>query len=89
MLTLIACSFQPNVTAVARKRPGHSVESAGGRLHLNTHTHLTERKWSGLTMLLPRHSVGTYPETSSHATCPVTFDHIRLSLLNHCGLILA
>ena len=30
--------FHPRVTAVARKRPGHSAQSAGGRLRLNTHT---------------------------------------------------
>ena len=30
--------FHPRVTAVARKRPGHSAKSAGGRLQLNTHT---------------------------------------------------
>ena len=36
-------------------------------------------------MLLSRHNVGTYPETSSHATCPRTFSHSHLSLLSHCG----
>ena len=30
--------FGIHVTAVARKRPGHSAKSAGGRLQLNTHT---------------------------------------------------
>ena len=40
-------------------------------------------------MLLSRHSVGTYPETSSHATCVETFGHSRLSPLSHCGLLLA
>ena len=29
--------FHPRVSAVARKDPGHSAESAGGRLQLNTH----------------------------------------------------
>ena len=33
------------------KDPGHSAKSAGGRLHLNTHTPLTQRSRSGLTML--------------------------------------
>ena len=28
--------FHPHVTAVARKRSGHSAKSAGGRLQLNT-----------------------------------------------------
>ena len=37
----------------------------------------------------PRHSVGTHPETSSHSICQETFDHRHLSLLSHCGLILA
>ena len=40
-------------------------------------------------MLLYRHSVGTYQETSSHATRQGTFSHSRLSSLSHCGLILA
>ena len=31
--------FHPSVTAVARKDPGHSAKSAGGRLQLNTHAH--------------------------------------------------
>ena len=34
-------------------------------------------------MPLSRHSVGTYPETSSHATCQGTFGHSRLSPLSH------
>ena len=37
--------------------PGHSAKRAGGRLHLNKHTPLTQR-----------HRVGSYKETSSHAT---------------------
>ena len=40
-------------------------------------------------MQLSRHSVSTYPETSSHATCQGTLAHSRLSSMNHCGLILA
>ena len=61
------------------KDPGHSAKSAGGRLHLNTHTSLTQRRpltqqsWSWLALLLSRHSMGTYQETSSHATCQGTF----------------
>ena len=31
-------------------------------------------------MLLCRHSVGTYPETSSHATCQGTFSHMLSQL---------
>ena len=66
------------------KDPGHSAKSAGGRLHLNTHTPLAQRSRSGLTMPLSRHSVGTSPETRSHATCRGIFGHSRLSPLNHC-----
>ena len=69
------------------KDPGHSAKSAGGMLHLNTHTSLTQRSRSGLTIPLCMHSVGTVPETSSHATCQGTFGHSRLSSLSHCGLI--
>ena len=71
------------------KDPDHSAQSAGGRLHLNMHTVLTQRSRSGPTMALARHSVGTYQETSSHATHQGTFGHSRLSSLSHCGLILA
>ena len=44
------------------KDPGHSVKSAGGRLHSNTHTPLTKRSRSGLTMPLSRQNVGIYQE---------------------------
>ena len=71
------------------KDPGHSAKSAGGRLHLNTHTPLTQRNRSGLTMPLSRHSVGIYQETSSHATRQGTLGHSRLSSLSQFGLILA
>ena len=71
------------------KDPGHAAKSASGRLRLYTHTPLTQRSRSGLTMPLYRHSVGTYPETSSHAACQGTFGHSRLSSLGHCGQILA
>ena len=55
--------------------PGQSAKSAGDRLHLNTHTALTQRSRSELTMPLPKHNVRTYPETGSHATCEGTFGH--------------
>ena len=71
------------------KDPGHSAKSAGGWLHLNMHTPLTQWSGSGLTMLLCRHSVGTYQETSSHATHQGTLGHSRLSLLSYSRLILA
>ena len=89
VLTLIRCPFHSRVTAVARKVPSHSAKTAGGRLHLNTHAFLTQRSRSGLTMLLSRHSVGTYQETSSHETRQGTLGHSHLSSLSHCGLILA
>ena len=42
------------------KDPSSSAKSAGGRIHLNTRRLLTQRSRTGLTMLLSRHSVGTY-----------------------------
>ena len=42
------------------KDPCHSAKSVGGRLHLNTHTPLTQRSRSGLSMPLSRHSVGAH-----------------------------
>ena len=71
------------------KDSGHSTKSEGGGLHLNMHTPLTQRSRSGLIMLLHRHSVGTYPESSSHAACQGIFGHSHVSWLSHCGLILS
>ena len=71
------------------KDPGHSAKSAGGRLHLNTHTLLTQRSQSGLTMPVTRHSIGIYQKMSLHATHQETLGHRHLSSLSHCGLILA
>ena len=79
VLTLIWCPFHPCATD----------KSAGGRSHLNTHTPLAQQSRSGLTMPLSRLSVGNYSEMSSHANCQKTFSHSYLSLLSHCGLILA
>ena len=70
------------------KDPGHSAKSAGGRLHLSMHTFLTQQSWNGLTILLSRHSEGTYQEISSHTTCQGTLGHSHLSSLSHCGLVL-
>ena len=39
---------------------------------------------NGLTMPLSRFSVGTYQETSSHATSQGTISLSRLSSLSHC-----
>ena len=71
------------------KDPGHSTKSAGGRLHLNTHTPLTKWSQSGLIMPLSRHVVRTYRETSSHTTHQGILSHSHLCSLSHCGLILA
>ena len=69
VLTLTWCPFHPRVTAVARKRPRSFCQNCRWhRLHLNTNTPLTRRSRSELTMPLYRHGVGTYRETSSHAT---------------------
>ena len=89
MLTLIQFPFHPVLLQWHVEDPGHSAKSAGGRLHLNTHTSLTQQSQSGLTMPLSGHSVGTYQETSSHATCQGTLSHSRLSSLSYFGLILA
>ena len=71
------------------KDQSHSAKSAGGRLYLNRHTPLTQRRWSGLIILLCRHYMGIYQETSSHATRHGTLGHSHLSSLSHCELILA
>ena len=73
------------------KARGHSAKSAGGRLHLNIHTPLTQHSWSGLTMPLSRHGVGNVVNQvmSSHATHQGILPHSCLSLLSHCGLTLA
>ena len=41
------------------KDPGHSAKSAGGMIHINTHTPLSQRSRSGPTML-SRYSVETH-----------------------------
>ena len=48
------------------KDPSYSAKSAGGRLHLNMYTPLTQRSRNGLTMPLFRHSVGTSQEKRTH-----------------------
>ena len=52
-LTLCAHSYSVSVPPALPqwhvKDPGHSAKSAGGRLHLNKHTPLTQRSRSGLT----------------------------------------
>ena len=88
----ITLSVPPCVPVLQRwhvEDPGHSAKCAGGRLHLNTHTPWTQWSWTGPTISLSRHSVGTYPEMSSHATCQGAFGHSHLSSLSHCGPIMA
>ena len=63
--------------------PGHSAKSAGGRLHLNAHTTLTQRsrEWAGIVWESIRKRAHTelIMEQSGHGL---------LSSLSHCGLIL-
>ena len=63
MLTLIRCPFHPRVTAVVRKRP----RSFRQKRRWQTHTPLTQRSRSGLTMPLSGHSVGTL--SGNELTC--------------------
>ena len=94
VLTLCADSYSvsalpPVLPRWRVKDTGHSAKSAGNRLHLKTHTPLTQPSLSGLIKPLSRHSVKTYQETNSHAVCQETFGHTRPSSLSHCELILA
>ena len=78
MLTLFRCPFHPRVTAVARKRPRPFCQKFRWQVTTQMHTPLSQRSRSELTMPLSRHSVGTYQETSSHATRQGTLGHSRL-----------
>ena len=60
-----------------QKDPGHSAKSVGGRLHLSTHTPLTQQSQSGLTMPLSKHNVRMWQWLR------------KMSSLSHCGLTLA
>ena len=82
VLTLMPCQFHPVLTQWHVKDPEHFAKAACGRLHLNTRTPLTQWSWSGLTMPLSRHSVETYPETSSHTTCQGMFVSARWATVN-------
>ena len=58
------------------KDAGHSAKSAGGRIHLNTHTTLTKRSRSGLTML-SRHSVEERSDCSvKYEVCSVVLVYL-------------
>ena len=76
MLTLFGVRSTPVLPQWHVKDSGHPAKSAGCRLHLNTHTPLTQCSRGRLTVPLSRHSVGTYQETNSHATRQVTLSHI-------------
>ena len=77
--TLCADSYSVSAPSRCyRKDLDHCAISTGGRLHLSVHASLNQRSPSGLTMPLSGHSVETYLETSSHATCQGTFGHSRL-----------
>ena len=81
-LTLCADSYsvsvpQPLLPQWHVKDPGHSAKSASGRLHLNMHKPVTQRSWSGLTMPLSGHSVGTYQ--GNEPTCNLLW-HIQPQL---------
>ena len=55
---LTSCVGSYSVSSPPIKDPDHSAKSADDKLHLNTHTPLTQWSQSGLTML-SRYSVGT------------------------------
>ena len=85
---LIWCPFRPHVTAVAHKIPrSFFSKSAGGRLHINTHTPLTKRSRSGLTML-SRNSVGNPWGKRIHTQLVRERSSSRLNSLSHRALIL-
>ena len=73
VLTLIRCPFHPCLPQWHVKDPGHSAKSAGSRLHLNTHTTLTQRSGSGVT-LPSRQNVGIYQGNEITGN---SFGHIR------------
>ena len=69
-LTLFRCLFHSRVTAVARERPRSFCQKCMWQItSKHTRTPLTQRSRSELAVPLSRYRVGTYPETSSHATC--------------------
>ena len=80
------------------KNPGHSAKSAAGRVHLNTHTPLTQQSQCGLTMPLSRcgnlsgneltyNSSGNTQPQSSQLTEPLWTDPGLDSGISMCELI--
>ena len=67
MLTLIRCLFHLVLLQWHVKDPGHCAISAGGRIHQNMQTPLSQGSWSRLTML-SKHSAGTHQGKTSSNT---------------------
>ena len=78
MLTLPRCPFHPRVTAVARKRPRSFYHKCSWQV-TPKHAYTFDQTMSERTKPLCGHSVGTYQETSSHATRQATLGYSRLS----------
>ena len=78
------------VTAVARKRPRSFCQKRRWQVTPKHACTLdpTKSEWADYAAL-SRHSVGTYRETSSLATCQGAFGHGRLISLSHCKMMLA
>ena len=89
MCWLIRSPFHPRVTVVACTRPRSFCQKCRWQVTPKHAYTLTQQSQSGLTMLLSRHSVGTYQEMSSHVTCQGILSHSHLGSLSHCRLILA
>ena len=77
VLTFTWCPFHPRVNTVASKRPRSFCQKRRWQVTPKHACALTQWSRSGLTMLLPRHSVETYQETSSHATRQGTLSHSK------------
>ena len=75
-LVLLSVPFHLYVTAVARERSSHAAKSAGGSLQLKTHTSMTQRSRSGLTMLSPKrtHQGNKRTRNSSGTVRPQSFE---------------
>ena len=89
VLTLIRCPSCLRVTAVARKRPRSFCQRAGGRLHINTHTPLSNRSRSALTMPLSRQSVkmsGNELTRNSSGNTRIQSSQLAELLWTHPGL---
>ena len=89
VLTHIRCPCHPCITTVAHKRPQSFCQKCKWQVTPETHIDPWPNEVGVGWLPLSGHNVGTYPETSSHATCQGTLGHSRLRSLSHCGLILA